>query len=312
MKKLLLITMIVGLLPLTMAAQDDDLYFVPKKQSVERLSTDRYGMPKNTYYSGSNRSVDEYNRRTVSHYEFIDNDSTLSDTISFSSEKGVYPDSISSEDFKLTKKMARFDDYSIADDSIFWAGYDAGVYDVMWHSPWYYHRYGWYYGFYDPWYYGYYDPWYNGYIWYDPWFYGFYGPHYTIWYGGWRHWRYHDYGWIGVGGGRYHAPTIGRGTIRRDGKTYGSRTSSIARNSSRMNALRNRTVSGQSRNGSVRTSRTNSGYYNGSRSSSSFGGSRSGGSSFGGSRSSGGGSFSGGGSRGGGGGGGGSRMGGRR
>ena len=313
--------MILGMLPMSMAAQIDDLYFTPKK-TVEKV-TYRYGMPKDTYYVGSDRNVDEYNRRSFSHYEPINNDSTVSDTISFTAEKGVYPsDSIVVEDFQLTKKMSRFDDYRIADNAAFWAGYEAGRYDWGWHSPWYYGRYGWYSGWYDYWYY--YDPlfygsWaYTGYYgWYSPWAWSWYDPY---WYGGWYYGGYYPYyGYIG-GGGRYHSPSnIGGGTIHRDGSTYGGyRKYSSAHIASHAGELRNRTVSGNARSGRVdrTSSRTysnnsrysnnssyNSGSYNSSRSSSSggfSGGSRS---------SSGGGGFSGGGARSGGGGG---RVGGRR
>ena len=327
MKKLLLISMFAGMLPLTLVAQDDDLYFVPRKKSVERVTeTDKYGMPKDVYYAGSSRSIDEYNRRTMSHYEPIVSDSTVSDTISFTAERGVYPnDSIAGEDYQLTRDMSRFDDYRLSDNEAFWAGYEAGRYDWAWHSPWYYSRYGWY----DPWYYGpygWYSPWYySRYGWYDPWYTSWYSPWYPYWYSPWRYdpWYYYgsSYTWYGGGGGRlYSAPTIGAGTIRSDGSTYGrSHRVPSARNSSRMSELRNRTVSGNSRNG--RTSRTssynnsrynnggynNSGSFSGARSSSGSSGS------FSGSRSSGGGFSSGGGSRGGGGGGGGgSRTGGRR
>ena len=318
MKRLLLISMILGTLPMTMAAQVDDLYFVPKKKTVEKV-TDNYGMPKDTYYAGSNRSVDDYNRRTFSHYEPIANDSTVSDTISFSAEKGVYPsDTIMAEDFQLTKELSRFDDYRLSDNDAFWAGYNAGRYDWAWHSPWYYGRYGWYSGWYDPWYY--YDPifygswgYYGYYGWYDPW----YGPWgYRSWYYG----RYYPFYAVGGGGHYRTSPTIGGGTIRRDGSNYGAyRRGSSARNASRMSELRNRTVNGNSRNGRVSRNNSsrysnnsryngsynNSGNYSGSRSSGSFSGSRS---SSGSSGSSG--SFSGG-SRGGSSGGG-ARMGGRR
>ena len=319
MKKLLLISVLFGLMPLSMAAQVDDLYFVPKKKSATKV-TDNYGLPREVYYSGSDRSVDEYNRR-VSHYDLIAKDSTLNDTIHFSAEKGVYPDSTLNEDFEITRKMSRFDDYRIADNEAFWAGYEAGRYDWGWHSPWYYTRFGWY----DPWYYHWYwnDPWYySGYYgWYGGW-YGFgYYPFYSSWYGPWYYDRFYYYG----GGyiGRVHsASTIGGGTIRRDGLSYGRhQSSSIARNSSRMSEVRRRTMSGHtgysqsnaSRSNSVRSGRSqNSTIYNTPRSSSNnsggFGGSRSSGS-----FSSGGGSFSSGGSRStGGGGGGGGRVGGRR
>ena len=322
MKKLLLISMFAGMLPLTMVAQDDDLYFVPKKKSVERV-TDNYGMPTDVYYSGSDRSIDEYNRRLKSRVEVIGGDSTLCDTISFSAEKGVYPnDSISDEDFKLTKKMSRFDDYRISDNEAFWAGYAAGRYDWAWHSPWYYTRYGWYdpwyytrWRWYDPWYYDWYYGWYDP--WYDPWYYG-YG-----WYSGWYAPRY--YGWYSGGSvGRHYANTIGAGTIRRDGGTHmgyrRSGSSSRYANGSRMSSeLRNRTVSGNSRNGRVNRSSASRNYdssnYNRgtfSGNTGSYSNSRGNGGSFSSSssRSSGGFSGGGGGSRGGGGGGG--RVGGRR
>ena len=322
MKKLLLISMFAGMLPLTMVAQDDDLYFVPKKKSVERV-TDNYGMPTDVYYSGSDRSIDEYNRRLKSRVEVIGGDSTLCDTISFSAEKGVYPnDSISDEDFKLTKKMSRFDDYRISDNAAFWAGYAAGRYDWAWHSPWYYTRYGWYdpwyytrWRWYDPWYYNWYYGWYDP--WYDPWYYG-YG-----WYSGWYAPRY--YGWYSGGSvGRHYANTIGAGTIRRDGGTHmgyrRSGSSSRYANGSRMSSeLRNRTVNGNSRNGRVNRSSASRNYdssnYNRgtfSGNTGSYSSSRGNGGSFSSSssRSSGGFSGGGGGSRGGGGGGG--RVGGRR
>ena len=318
MKRLLLISMIAGMLPLSLVAQDDDLYFVPKKKSVEKV-TDNYGIPANVYYVGSDRSIDEYNRRTKSYYEVIGADSTLNDTISFSAEKGIYPDSISDEDFKLTKEMSRFDDYRLSDYDAFWAGYNAGRYDWAWHSPWYYSRYGWYdpwyygrYGWYDPWYYGsgWYSPLYYGYGWYDPWYYGYgwYSPGYYAWYGSGRV-------------GRRYVNTIGAGTIRRDGMTHANYrragSSGHYANGSRSNELRNRTVNGTSRTGRVNRSTASRSYENSrttyNNNPGNFSGSRSnGGSSFGGSRSGGfsGGGFSGG-SRGGGGGGG-SRMGGRR
>ena len=314
--------MFAGMLPLTMVAQDDDLYFVPKKKSVEK-GTDNYGIPANVYYVGSDRSIDEYNRRLKSRVEVIGGDSTLCDTISFSAEKGVYPnDSISDEDFKLTKKMSRFDDYRISDNAAFWAGYAAGRYDWAWHSPWYYTRYGWYDPWYytrwrwhDPWYYDWYYGWYDP--WYDPWYYG-YG-----WYSGWYAPRY--YGWYSGGSvGRHYANTIGAGTIRRDGGTHmgyrRSGSSSRYANGSRMSSeLRNRTVNGNSRNGRVNRSSASRNYdssnYNRgtfSGNTGSYSSSRGNGGSFSSSssRSSGGFSGGGGGSRGGGGGGG--RVGGRR
>ena len=161
--------MLIGAMPISMLAQDDDLYFVPKKKSSVEVVTDNYGMPKDTYYAGSDRSVDEYNRRTKSTYVEIDGDSTKVDIIDFNGQKGVYPDSLQNEDFKLTKKMTRFEGYDLTDKAAYWAGYERGRYDWGWHSPWYYHPYDWY----DPWYYNtwYTGPWYSSwYGWYDPWY----------------------------------------------------------------------------------------------------------------------------------------------
>lgn len=318
MKKLFIISMLFGAMPLAMLAQDDDLYFVPKKASktskVEKV-TDDYGMPKDTYYSGSDRSVDDYNRRFKSTVEVIDSDS-------------IYVDN---EDFKLTKKMSRFDDYNISEKAAYWAGYERGRYDWGWHSPWYFRTYGWYGGPYDPWYY---DRWYGwGYSrWYDPWWYSWYDPwYYDRWYG---YYRWYDPWWSGgwYAGGyhrRYYGNTGNTGTIHYDGSThsaYSHNRGPIAGNSQRMGSLRDRAArmggdrvyssgnSERSRSGNFSGYRGNSssgsrsGSYSGSRSSGSYSGSRSSGSS--GSIGGGGGSF--GGSRGSSGGGGGSRMGGRR
>ena len=303
MKKLLLISMLVGAMPLAMIAQDDDLYFMSKKSksTVVEEAHDYYGMPKDTYYAGSNRDVDEYNRRFRSHVEQI-GDSSKVDVISFNGEKGVYPDSLH-EDFRLTKKMARFDEYQL--DSAYWAGYQTGR-DTWWgwHSPWYYSSWGWYDPWYSPWYYsswswGWYDPWYYGYAgWYDPWYYRGY------W--GWRDPYYYRRPIVVVGGGpRYR--TIGSGTIRRDGSTYGRYRggSTYGRyrsgysgniSSSRYNSLRQRAeaMSGGRRYSSGNRIRSGSGNFSGYRGSGGYNG----GGSFSGSRSSG--SFSGG-SRGGGG-----------
>ena len=316
MKKLLLFSMLVIALPQTMSAQDDDLYFVPKKTTAPEEEQDRFGMPKDTYYSGSDRSVDEYNRRFKSRVEVLDGDTTKNDIIDFSAEKGVYPDSLQIEDYKLTKRMSRFEDYRLADNAAFWAGYDAGRRDWGWHSPWYYSSYGWY----DPWYYSswrwydpWYDPWYYGYAgWYDPWY---YRPGWG-WGWSWRYPYYRPHYVVISGGGRRHSGYIGTGTIRRDGTTYGygGRRGVIAGNSSRMSSLRERAsrLGGSSYN-SGNTRRSGSGNFSGYRGgNSNFGGSRSsggfsGGGSFGGSRG-GGGGFGGGGGRSGGGGG----LGGRR
>lgn len=217
MKKWFYVSLIMAMLPLTMTAQDDDMYFVPKKNSAEHKAVN-YSTPRSTYYSGSNRSVDEYNRRGGgSYYEVVSNDTTGNDIIDFSSEVGVYPDSAmqQQEDFTLTRQMSRWDGYE--PEIAYLAGYNAGRFD-SWHSPWYYSSYyPWYDSYWywnDPWYYRHYG-WYGG--WYDPWYYGYsyYHPWYhSYWYGGY----YPYYG----GGGGYITTTRTSGTQHHGRISYSS------------------------------------------------------------------------------------------
>ena len=187
MKRLIVLSVIAAFMPLCIQAQDD-MYFVPTKELAAQTARE-YGMPRNTYYIGSTRSVDEYNRRG-SYVEELD--SLGNDTINFDAVVGVYPDSAFLEeptDYRYTRRMNRFDGYEPSSE--YWAGFYAGR-NSLWHSPWYYdswyspwyytswrYNYGYYgyYGWYDPWY----DPWYYGYGWYSPWRYSYYGG----WYGGW-------------------------------------------------------------------------------------------------------------------------------
>lgn len=328
MKKLFLFMLMMGILPQTMSAQDDDdMYFVPSKKNVERVKSD-YGMPRETYYAGINRSVDEYNRRHTaprSHYEVV-GDSLGNDIINFDGQLGVYPDSTVQEDFAATRQMSRWDGYEPAGS--YWEGYADGQRDGRWsgwHSPWYYSSYyPWYTGWYDPWY----DPWYYGYYgWYDPWYYGYYRPwhYYGGWYGGYPYWGWGGY--VSTGGsagtqrhGRinYNAPRgvhNGRTSTYSAGSFGGSRArsgfgnrsagSSASRNygSSRSGVTTNQYGNfGGSRSSGSSSSTNSSRSYTPSHSSSSSSGSFGGSSSFGGSRSSGGSFGGGGGSRSGGGG----------
>ena len=123
MKKLVLMTVLAGFLPLSMMAQDDDLYFTPKKSSETGPMVE-----KSTYYSGSDRSVDEYNRRGKywSHYQKRGTDGKGNDIIQFSKGKGVYPDSTyidttfvgkyydsmtDADDYRYTQRMSRWDGF---------------------------------------------------------------------------------------------------------------------------------------------------------------------------------------------------------
>ncbi len=199
MKKLVLLSVLFGALPISMMAQDD-LYFTPKKsdKTVKSTPTPKVESEASTYYSGSNRNIDEYNRRGKfgSYFEKIGTDSLGNDIIEFHSSAEDVTDTLAvypgtkveydvDDDYYYSRRMSRFDDF-------YW--YDPwfrGPY-YGWHSPWWYSRWGWY----DPWYYSYgYNGlygWYGWYDWYDPYYYSWYGwgsPYRWGWYGGWSYSR---------------------------------------------------------------------------------------------------------------------------
>ena len=282
MKKWILLTTICSL-PLQLMAQDDDMYFVPTKENVAK-EAENYGMPKKTYYSGSNRSIDDYNGRQSSSITPIDSTGQEVET----------------EDYQYTRQLSRFDDYTPS--QAYWEGYRDG----RWMSPWYYGRYGWYSTWYDPWYISWYDPWYIS--WYDPWYYGGYYSWYSPWRYGWYRPYYHYYGgrsYRPSSHQRFHAnrqSAFGNGFGRnRSTGSFGNRSNNGTFGNSSRSTI-NRTTTD---NGRFNGSRNSTGFGSGNRSSSSnssgsFGSSRSSSSSGGGSR---GGSFGGGGGRSGGGGG---------
>ena len=202
MKKLFLLFVLAGAMPLSMMAQDDDLYFTPSKKAAKTSSSVEN---KPAYYVGSNRDVDEYNRRGKfrSTYQKIGVDSLGNDIIEFQAGTGIYPDSTyvdtmwvspkqkyqDDEDYAYSRRMSRWDGYYGWYDPWFYGhwGYRPWGY-WGWYDPWYYSYYGWY----DPWYYGYYGyPWYYGWGPYDPWYYGYYG-----------------YGWGGYSGGTYYGTGV--------------------------------------------------------------------------------------------------------
>jgi len=256
MKKLILLTMMAAL-PFGMMAQDDDMYFVPTKENINKEKK-TYGMPRNTYYSGSQRSVDDYNRTS----RMIGRDSAVNEVIDFSAIRGVMNDSTYAEgdtDYQLTRQLTRFDDYH-STDAAYWEGYQDG----RWSSPWYYSNsyYPWYSGWYEPWYYG---SWYGWYGYYRPWVhYGYYNP----W--DWRYPRYYG------GRPRPYRPANMRPTNHRP-QNLGGRNYGGYRDNSRTSGGFNNSSNGSSFGG-YRSSGSSSG-------GGSFGGGHSGGGSTGGGRS---------------------------
>ena len=327
MKRKHLVLMLLALMSVSVQAQTDDMYFVPKKATKTPSTPKTEQIDRPAYYVGSNRNVDEYNRRGRfrSSYQSIGNDS-VSDVINFSAGNGIYPDSAyidtstvysregydgecyDDDDYRYCRRMQRFDDW-----------YDPWYYSYgPWYSP---YRYAYWGGWYDPWYYDYYG-------WYSPWHYGYYG-----W--GWPY--YSSYYWGGWGSPYWARPVIAvgpaghTGTMQRFDRhamgaagNYANTTTRINNIDRRVSAYRN-SNSGATfggRRGSTNsysnsntfdrstTSRMSSPSFGGNRSNSSFGNSGGFGSARGGGSFGGGGGF-GGGSRGGGFGGGG-RVGGRR
>ncbi len=343
MKKFWLIPVLSVVAFTTATAQDDDLYFVPKKTAETVMPTAKSPTVADapTYYCGSNRDVDEYNRRGRFHstYQPIGEGN---DIIDFVAGDGLYPDSTYvdtlfaapqadywdegfDDDYYYSRRMSRFDDYYGWYDPWYYGrwGYGsywrAGLGYYPWYDSWYY---PWYSGWYDPWYYGYgWGGWYGYRSWYSPWYYGYggyYRPyHYTYYTSGvsgtQNHGHYSYNGPRGTSNGR--TTTFGNG--RFGGSAIGRNSSTSTSSSTRSSSTRYGTHPNNSPNnystgnsgGSRSSSRsTPTRSYTPSSSSSSSRSSGFGGGSFGGSRSSGGGSLggsrsSGGGSFGGGGGG---------
>ena len=312
MKKFFLITVLLGALPVVSMAQDDDLYFTPKKSVKTEES-------KPAYYVGSNRDVDEYNRRgkSWSHYQKVGVDEKGNDIIEFKKGNGVYPDSTyidttfvgkyydtvvsqdDLDDYLYTRRMSRWDGF-----------YDPWFYSYRWgYGPYWGYDPFWSYGWYDPYYYGYWGygyPYYSGF--YDPWFYGYpyYGwhrPYYYptvsyVYHGGPTGTRNHSRGGFAGTGDRTFGNAHFGGTRSARSGSFGNRSNASSQNSvaSRGVNLNNGTVRfGGTRsygNNNSNNNNNNSGWNsNPSRSntsSGSFGGTRSGGGSFGGGSSSGG------------------------
>jgi hypothetical protein len=294
MKRIILLSVLAGVMPLSSMAQDDDLYFTPTKGKV----VSSYEEAEPAYYSGSDRDVDEYNRngKFWSHYQQIGSDSLGNDIIQMTMGKGIYPDSMYVDTTfagKLYQYYSQKEDFDNTEYMRRWVGF---------YDPWYYrYRYGYgpYWGYGPSWRYGWYSSWYSPWFdsWYDPYYYGWYPGYYYGFYGWYDPWYY---GYVGP----YYWPHRGIYVSR-----YSKRQ---ARFTARTGVLPGRSWGGAGRNRGYNSSNNRqvinnntSTYSSGSYNNRSFGGSNFGGSSFGGgvSRSSGGGYSGGGSSRSGGGGG---------
>ncbi len=232
MKKLILSTLLLGAVSLSVTAQDD-LYFTPGKSVKKPKSS--YKVIEDTQANtsqvlGSDRNVDEYNRRGQfgSYFTKIGTDSLGNDIIEFHTSASDVTDTLSvypgtkveynvDDDYTYSRRLSRFDDY-------YW--YDPWLYGHYGFGPYWRYRYS---VFYDPWFDPWFDPWYYGFgwygSWYDPWYYGYYG-----W--GYPYYRW-GYGWYGstwavpvaIRSGHYNGVTgtSHHGTVGRPGTTMANR-----------------------------------------------------------------------------------------
>lgn len=228
-RKLTAVTMLL-LVPFMGWAQDDDLYFVPKKKDKKAKAEQTVQTPSRyrdveiiyadddadiSGISGSSRSVDEYNRRGGSSRGYrlpgddtlyVMQDSTVITTRRMANDiyaQGYDEGYADGEDYALSRRMSRF------------------TYGSIYASPWYY-------SYYDPFYWDYYDPWW-GWGGYHVGYYGWTRPYWgyswsysPYWYGGYYSWHRPYYGgYYGHHGGRGY---YWRGNNRRPGDTGRSGT----------------------------------------------------------------------------------------
>jgi hypothetical protein len=262
MKKIVLASLILACLPYLSWAQssDDDLYFIPKKKTENRVTTTQtvdQVIPKNNNknYSSNNapvvvrdasgrvRDVDEYNRRYSSKDNnfVMDNDTLYIEEKPYG-ERGEWVNGFegSQDDYEYAMRIVRFRNpfYAIPISSpLYWDvvytlnSWDWNVYDDGFYAyafPTFSNRLWWDWRWNYPYggglgmSYNWYSPWYNN--WYYPsWNYGWnYGWGYG-WDYGWNYGR--NYGWGGPSYGGYHnwgRPNIGS-NIRNGNGVYDNR-----------------------------------------------------------------------------------------
>lgn len=213
MKRFFVIITLVTSCLIMAQAQDDDMYFASSKKAkkteaqkksqaitsdvVDAEAPSRYRIPadgtvenkekeEETYYCGSLRSVDEYNRRDRFNSSYAQH---LQDSVR--KQDSVV---ISREDYENYRKLQRFEGYRNVTVVIEDPWYDP------WYNPFYYGtRWSWSVGF-MPWY----DPWYDP--WYRPWGWGIAWGGWSISWGG-PYWHHTWYGprYVGVWRGGYWA-----------------------------------------------------------------------------------------------------------
>src|SRR5574344_75945 len=273
MKKLILLLILSLVLPMTIAAQRNDIYSSGSKKkadvgTVVSNTVVSAAAVTNTVYTQSSvieeRDADEYNRRYTgapSDYSYGHEAMYIHDTVFIQesvSDTKSYAEGYSdaSDDYEYALRAVRFHSPRSSvyiSSPIYWdVVYSNPILDIAWGinillDPWDYNWYSSYY-YYDPWFYGYsYRPYYYNY-WYDPW--------YDPWYNN----SYYYGGYYGGSSNRYHDFVPNRsintswdrnlGANRRVNSVYASSSRSADRSLNTGNASSARVTSARSANGS--------------------------------------------------------------
>lgn len=186
MKRILALAIMMAPI-LMLSAQDDDMYFVPKKQKktetivvkvpARTLSSEDSNIgsgeesePDADFHTGKLRDVDEYNRRGSSQQSQMVA-RMVNDTLYITTEDG---DEVAYADEKSQKAPSRYYEESYYDDDYYYATRLSRYHGIRFMDPFLWDiRFGWY------------DPW------YDPW-YGYYAPYFHYGYVSWYSW---GWGW---------------------------------------------------------------------------------------------------------------------
>lgn len=219
MKQLALL--LILMLPFEMAAQVDDMYFVPKKkdkknkvQVEDKKNVEIVQEQRTESYTGEERDEDEYNRRGHLSSRSYNNDDYYEEEQASNEEyvsDGEDNTVVEEEDFTYSSRILRFhsprmvmlsspwywdivytcgtDNWIVCDDGLYWDVYPSYSY----YSSWYYPTWSWHFSF---------APWgvYNSYCW-DYWHAPFYAWHHHHHY--YPHWGGNHHGHIAGATGVY-------------------------------------------------------------------------------------------------------------
>lgn len=235
-------------LPFSTWAQDDDMYFVSKKKDKKEQTEQKttvqpvryvpveivYADESQPDVSGSNRDIDEYNRRGKSSVQagtgqLVENpDGTFSYRVSANDTLYVVNDTTAITTSYLANDLysqGYSEGYRDGEDFAYSRRLGRFGYSSIYASPWYYDCYDPYY--WNSWYWG--DPYWGYYGWHRPyWGYAGIGWGYGGWYGYWGYDPYWYGGYYGYhrphhyGGGHHGGGSYGHHPMTAYGERYGN------------------------------------------------------------------------------------------